>query len=171
VKLRTTAAALIIAVLAGAGGTLAVQALFFSEDESIPEAQRLAESWLEGVNLNELAEQGLYLSQPPAHYVPRISVGAAKRAAGSRYTDVSARQILLAHLQTEGMGGFDGQVFVVNFDPADPDLDAFCPSAPPIYALAFVDSDTDDLLGVLGADSPSPGCGGPVPRDVVTPAP
>lgn len=160
-KLQTTAGTLIIAALVGAGVALAVQALFFSEEESIPEAQRLGESWLTGVDLNELAEQGLYLSQPPAHYMPRFTSHAAKRAAGSEYSDVSARQILLAHLQTEAWNSFDGQVFIVNFDPADSDLHAFCPTASPIYALAFVNADTDELLGVLGADSPPLGCRDP----------
>jgi hypothetical protein len=96
-KLRTVAVALVVAGLAGAGVTLAVQALFFGGGESL-------------------------------------------------------------HLQTESMGGFDGQVFIVNFDPADPDLHAFCSDATPIYAIAFVDADTDRSLGVLGEDSPSPSC-------------
>jgi hypothetical protein len=165
-KLRAVVA-LIIAALVGAGGTLAVQALFFNDEESIPEAQRLGQSWLEGVDPNEL---NVYLSPPPSQYRPEVTSRRAKRAAGAQYEDVTARQIVLAHLQTEAWGGFDGQVWIVNFDPADPDLHAFCPSASPIYALAFVDADTGELLGVMGAGRPSPSCG-PAPRVTETPAP
>jgi hypothetical protein len=157
-KLRTVAAALVIAALLGAGGALAVQALF-GGGESLPPVEKLSESWLQGVNINELADQGMYLSQPPSDYHPKTSSGFAKHATDAQYAKVSARQILLAHLQMQSTGGFDGQVYIINFDPADPDLHAFCPSSTPIYALSFVDADTGNLVFTIGEDSPSPNCG------------
>jgi hypothetical protein len=158
-KLRTVAAALVVVALLGAGGTLTVQALLSGGGEPLPPVEKLSESWLQGVNINELAGQGLYLSPPPQDYVPKTSSGFAKHTTDSQYSNVSARQILLAHLQTQYTGGFEGQVYIINFDPADLDLHAFCPSSTPIYALSFVDADTGKLLSTIGEDSPSPNCG------------
>jgi hypothetical protein len=158
-NLRTVAITLVAGALLGAGGTVGMQALIGGGDsESLPPVEKLGESWLQGVDINDLAGQGLYLSQPPPDYIPKISGGAAKRVAGEEYSKASARQILLAHLQTDALGGFDGQVFVVNFDPVD--LPALCPGSHTIFAIAFVDSNSGAYLYAQSAECPSstPAC-------------
>jgi hypothetical protein len=153
-KLRTVAAALVVAALLGAGITLGVQALFGGGGYSGPPAGQLAESWLQGVNINGLADEGIYLSQPPSDYHPKTSSGFAKHATDGQYSSVSARQILIAHLQTQFMGGFDGQVYIINFDPTE--IPPECPGAHTIYAVAFVDADTGKYLSSTSVESPAP---------------
>lgn len=155
------AAALVLAALVSAGGTLAVQALRGGggHDYSGPPAGQLSASWLDGIDINELAQQGLYLSQPPHDYLPKFSAAYAQQVAGDEFRDVPARQIVLAHLQTDAMGGFDGQVYVVNFDPTG--LPGECPGSHIVLAFALVDSDNARVISsesVESGSTPSPTC-------------
>ncbi len=154
-KFRTFAVAVVVAALVGAGGTLGVQALRGGGGHgySGPPAGQLSDSWLDGIDINELAQQGLYLSQPPRDYYPKLSPAYAKEvAAHNQFMNVPARQIVLAHLQTDTMGGFDGQVYVVNFDPDK--IPAECPGSRTTLAFALVDSDNARVISGQTVGSP-----------------
>lgn len=113
-NIRVLAITLVLAALFGTAAFFGGRAILHG-GESTP--QRLGKTTLEGVGLNTLAGAYIYVSPPPEGYAPKVSSDTAKLAVASEYPSVSARQALLAHLETPDAGGIDGQVWIVNLDP------------------------------------------------------
>lgn len=171
---RRVAGAVVALAVVGAGAFLVQRVQFSGGEDSGPEPQRLGESSLQGVEVSDLAEDGINLSQPPKDYLAPLSGSNAKEAVRGVYSDVSARQIVLAHLETENVGGFAGEVWIINYDLNDDDIMKECRNSAMLFALSFVDANNGRVLFSTSRERPSlssPGCGGPAGRPAAaTPA-
>jgi hypothetical protein len=112
---------------------------------------------LDGISIDELAAQGIFVTLLPGGSTAAIDSQAADRTADEYYPNVRAKQVVLAHLKTDSFGGHDTDIWIVNLDPRDPNLTPEGVGGTTKYAVVFVDANDGHVLFYGNVAYPPPG--------------
>jgi hypothetical protein len=143
---RLLVAAVVAGVLAGA---------WIATREGDERAQGIDPSGvaLAGVNLDELAENGVELSEPPHDYVPRVSAADAATEA-TKWRGAAPIGSALVHLKRPG---FEGEAWAINLDPSYDQPRRIGLEGQTLYHLAFISANTGEFMFFHMVEAPPPG--------------
>jgi hypothetical protein len=116
---------------------------------------------LDGIDINTLAAQGIFVTLPPQGYAPAVDSNAAEKAGSEFYPSVAARQVALVHVKTAAFGGLDTNAWIVNLNPHDSNLTPVGAGGTTELAFLVVDANDGHVLFYGSATAPPPGGWGP----------
>jgi hypothetical protein len=116
---------------------------------------------LDGIDINTLAAQGIFVTLPPQGYAPAVDSNAAEKAGSEFYPSVAARQVILAHVKTAAFGGLDTNAWIVNLNPHDSNITPVGAGGTTQLAFLVVDANDGHVLFYGSATAPPPGGWGP----------